>query len=70
MEKKEIKFQNLVAEMARNGETQASISQLLGISKATISLKLKGQRDWTLGEVEQLCEHFGKEPYQLFIKRK
>ena len=67
---KEVKFPNLVAEMAKRGETQTSIAKLLGVSEPTISLKFKGKSDWTLGEVEKICEHFGKEAYQLFIKRK
>lgn len=70
MMEKEIKFPNLVAEMARKGETQTSLAKVLGINKQTINLKFNGKSDWTLGEVETICEYFGKDYYQLFIKRK
>lgn len=65
-----VKFPNLVAEIARRGETQKSIAKLLGVSEPTIGFKLKGKTDWTIGEVEQLCKYFGKDYYQLFIKTK
>lgn len=68
--KKEVKFPNLVAEMARRGETQKSLAKILNVSEPTMSLKLKGKSDWTFDEVEKLCEYFGKDYYQLFIKRK
>lgn len=67
---REVKFPNLMAEIARRGETQKSIANILGISEPTIGFKLKGKTDWTLDEVQQLCDYFGKDCYQLFIKRK
>lgn len=67
---KEVKFPNLVAEMARRGETQKSLAKVIGVSEPTISLKFKGKSDWTIGEVEMICDYFGKDYYQLFIKRK
>lgn len=67
MEKKKVvKFPNLVGEMAKNGETQKTIGDLLGLKPSTISRKLSGQIDWSIGEVEILCEYFGKDYYQLF----
>lgn len=66
----EVKYPNLAGEMAKNGENQTILAELLGLSKPTISRKLSGQTDWTIGEVEKLCEHYGKDYYQLFIKRK
>ena len=66
----EVKYPNLAGEMAKNGENQTTLAELLGLSKPTISRKLSGQTDWTIGEVEKLCEHYGKDYYQLFIKRK
>lgn len=67
---KEIKYPNLMAEMARKGETQTSLARMLGITKQTINLKFKGKSDWTLGEVESICDYLGKDYYQLFIKQK
>lgn len=64
--KKVVKFPNLVSEMARNGETQKTIGDLLGLTSASISRKLSGETAWSIAEVEQLCEYFGKDYYQLF----
>ena len=64
--KKEIKFPELLAEMARRGETQETIAKLLGLTRATISRKLSGKIEWTIGEIEILCEYYGKDYYQLF----
>lgn len=70
MMERKVLFPNLLAEMARKGETQKSIAKVLGVSEPTISLKFKGKSDWTLGEVETLCDYFNKDYYQLFIKTK
>lgn len=64
--KKEIKFPNLQAEMSRNGETQEAVANLLGLTRATIGHKLKGKAQWTIGEIETLCEHYKKDYYELF----
>lgn len=63
---KVVKYPNLVAEMARNGENQKTIADLLNLTQATISRKLAGLVDWSIGEVEVVCEHYGKDYYQLF----
>lgn len=61
-----IKYPNLAAEIARKGETQQELANLLGISRPTVCYKLQGKVDWTIGEIEILCEHFQKDYYQLF----
>lgn len=63
---KVVKYPNLAAEMARNGENQKTIADLLNLTQATISRKLAGLVDWSIGEVEVVCEHYGKDYYQLF----
>lgn len=63
---KEIKFPNLKGEMAKHGETQESIGKLLGHTRGTIGLKLNGKSDWTIEEVEKLCNYFNKDYYELF----
>lgn len=63
-------FPNLMAELGRTGETQTDLSKLLGISKPTVSRKISGQIDWTQTEIDVMCEHFGKDYYHLFIKRR
>lgn len=64
--KTKVMFPNLVAEMARNGENQRVIAELLGLNYTTISKKLNGQIGWSIGEVEKICEHYKKDYYKLF----
>lgn len=66
----EVVFPNLMAELGRTGETQSDLAELLGISKPTVSRKVSGQIDWTQSEIDKLCEHFNKDYYHLFIKRR
>ena len=61
-----VKFPNLRAEMSKRGETQKTLAELLGLTIATISRKLTGKIEWSLGEVELICEHYGKNYYELF----
>lgn len=61
-----VMFPNLVAEMARRGEKQKDIAKLLGLPVASICMRLKGETKWGIGEIDILCEHFGKDYYQLF----
>lgn len=65
---KKSKYPELKAEMARRGETQASIGKLLGLAHPSISRRLSGEKDWSIGEIEKLCEYFGKDYYELFKK--
>lgn len=69
MLKKKIVYPNLVSEMARNGVTQTMIAKILGVSYPTVSRKLSGQNDWTIEEVDIICEYFSKDYYYLFIKK-
>lgn len=62
----EIRFPKLMAEMKKRKENQNTIAKLLNESQATISRKLAGKFEWTIGEVDTLCEHFKKDYYQLF----
>ena len=66
---KELVYPNLYAEIMRNGEKQQDIGNLLGIAKTTVNHKLSGKYDWTISEIETLCNHFKKDYYELF-KRK
>lgn len=60
------KYPNLLAEMARRGETQKSLAEILGLSVNCISQKMNGKTEWNIGEIEKLCEHYGKDYYELF----
>lgn len=61
-----VKYPNLRAEMAKRGDTQKTLAELLGLTIATISRKLAGKVVWSLGEVDIICEHYGKNYYELF----
>ena len=52
--------------MARKGDSQKSLAKLLGIGTTTIYNKFYGKTDWTISEVEALCDYFGKDYYELF----
>lgn len=60
------KYPKLLEEMKKHGETQKTLAQLLGLTTATISRKLAGKIEWSLGEVETICEHYKKDYYELF----
>lgn len=65
---KKVKYPELVGEMAKNGDTQKSIAKLLGITYSSVSRRLSGEIDWTIGDIEKLCKYFNKDYYELFKK--
>lgn len=62
------KYSNLVKEMKKKKESQRSISRILGITENSVRNKLSGRNDWTIGEIETLCDYFKKDYYELFGK--
>ena len=69
MRKKVTMFPELAAQMARKGETQDDLARLIGVDRTNISRRLTGQTEWTIGEVEILCNHYNMDFWELF-KRK
>jgi hypothetical protein len=65
---KEYKYLNLFYEMRKNKEFLKDVAELLDVTPQTISAKLAGEHDWTIGEIETLCEHYNKDYYELFKK--
>lgn len=65
---KEVKYPGLIGEMARCGEKQKAIAKLLGITESSVSRRLLGKKEWSIGEIEKICEHYGKDYYELFKK--
>lgn len=63
---KVIKYPNLVGEMAKHGDTQISLGKLLNITNGSVSKKLSGEREWTISEIDTICEHYKKDYYELF----
>lgn len=65
---KKIKYPELVAEMAKNGHTQSTIGNLLGITYASVSRRISGDIEWSISEIDKLCNFYNKDYYQLFKK--
>lgn len=65
---KKILYPGLVAEMAKHGDTQKTIASLLGMSTSNISVRLSGKKDWSIGEIEKICDFYKKDFYELFTR--
>lgn len=66
---RETKFPELVGEIAKHGETQTKIANMLGISNNALWRRLTGRTEWTINEIDILCEHYNRNYHELF-KRK
>lgn len=65
---KAIKYPNLLAEMAKNKDTQKTLAQIINLSQGSISRKLAGEVEWKLEEVNLICEYYKKTYEELFKK--
>lgn len=65
---KVIKYPNLAGEMGKHGDSQKTLAELLGITNASVSRRLAGISEWSISEIEKLCEHYNKDYYELFKK--
>lgn len=63
---RKVKYPNLVAEMAKSGEKQLELANLLNTTRASISRKLAGLTDWSFKDVLKICEHYDKDFRYLF----
>ena len=66
MEEKVVRYPNLLAEMARSGESNSTVADLLGISPPSLSRRLKGEIEWSKSEIDTLCIHFNQKYDYLF----
>lgn len=62
------KYSKLTLEMKNNKATQKHLSEILGITDVSFRKKLAGKTDWTIGEIETLCDYFKRDYYELFGK--
>lgn len=67
---KTVKFPGLVGEMARRGETRDYVAGLIGVTQSALWRRLTGITEWTISEIDILCEHYGKDYYELFKNEK
>ncbi|MCA1217252.1 helix-turn-helix domain-containing protein [Streptomyces sp. 8L] len=55
----------VAALMAQSGERQTDLAAGIGQTQAQVSRKLKGQRSWSLDDVDLLAAHYGMLPLDL-----
>lgn len=51
--------ENLRKYMDRNGETQAELAEILGVTPQAVSTWMVGIRTPRMGVVDKMCEHYG-----------
>lgn len=61
-----LKYPELAAEMVRKGDTQRTLAKKLGMSYTAIWRRLSGRVDFTIDEIEDICELYGKTFEELF----
>ena len=67
---KKAKYPVIREELKRRGETLKDLEDVLHIDKSNIGLRVRGLREWTIGEAESLCKHFEKDIWELFKENK
>ena len=65
---KKAKYPELAGEMRKHGDTQKTLATLLKLPRASISRRLSGETEWSIGEIEKICRYYGKNYYELFKK--
>lgn len=62
-------FPNLIKEQNKSGETDEYIArEVLGCSRQNYNQKKSGKRDFTMEQVNKLCDHF-KKSYEYLFKQ-
>lgn len=67
---KVVKYPGLIKEMAARGDTQETLGKILNLSKSSVCRRLSGEKAWSIGEVEIICNHYNKGYYELFTNEK
>lgn len=66
---KQVEYPELSAEIAKKGETQKEIADLLFASMSAVNRKLRGLTDWTVTEIHFLYDHY-KKPFEVLFQEK
>lgn len=61
-------YLNILKEMQKKGELKYDLCKLLDMSYNTLERKLAGTTQWTIGDIETLCNHYKRNYYELFVK--
>lgn len=64
--RKNVLYPGLAAEMARNGDTYASLGNAVNLSEYTIWRRMCGKVEWNIGEINAICAHYQKDYKDLF----
>ena len=65
---KKLLYPELVGEMAKHGDTQQKLAEIIGITYASVCRRLSGKSEWTISEVDKICKYYDKDYYTLFKK--
>lgn len=61
----------LIYEMNERGFTVTSLARAIGISKSALSKKINGHSEFTLGEIQRICDVLRLEsPIPIFFNQK
>lgn len=63
---KNIKYPVLAGEMIKHNESYETLAKLLGVARNSVWRRFTGRTPWTISDVDKLCEHYGKDYYELF----
>ena len=63
-------FPEIELEMRKRGETQKDLSRILGIAVSQVCRRLKGEVQWSIGDIEVLTLHYNKDFWELFRRNK
>lgn len=50
---------NVRAELARSGKTQEDIARVLGLTRQSVSLRLLGQVEFRVSEIQLIADYLG-----------
>ncbi len=63
---KNLLFPELIGEMAKRGENQTTLANLLGITPGSINNKMAGRTQWTISEMALISNHYNRTAEELF----
>ncbi len=65
---RKVTFPELAGEMAKHGDTRTSLAEVLGTTYGRVRRRLEGKTDWSLSEINKICERYGRTCEELFKK--
>ena len=56
--------------MAKKGDSQKDVADMLAVSASAVNRKIRGFSDWTVTEIFMLCDHYQQKFEFLFRNNK